>query len=215
MESKLGGNKSTRRVYGFDEIALVPSIVTVNPDDADTSFEMGGKKFDIPIIASAMDSVIDPTTAALMSKNGGLGVLNLEGVQTRYEDANKILDQIAKVSKEGYVELMQKLYSEPIKNELIRGVNALSLDKFENLVNSGDTSEDAISDGDALKVLNAIALNSQNSGPCNRNSIVCETDTSLDVILDDLVNRDIIERKSERYYQIRVGLFKHWLIFHQ
>ncbi len=119
MESKLGGNKSTRRVYGFDEIALVPSIVTVNPDDADTSFELGGKKFDIPIIASAMDSVVDSNTAALMSKHGGLGVLNLEGVQTRYEDADSILNQIAKVEKEKYVELMQKLYEEPIKKELI------------------------------------------------------------------------------------------------
>lgn len=116
---EIGRNKATRRVYGFEEIALVPSIVTVNPDDADTSFSIGEKKFDIPIIASAMDSVVSPETAALMSKHGGMGVLNLEGVQTRYEDANSILEQIAKVEKSKYVELMQKLYEEPVKKELI------------------------------------------------------------------------------------------------
>ncbi|OGC04019.1 inosine 5-monophosphate dehydrogenase [candidate division WOR-1 bacterium RIFOXYA12_FULL_43_27] len=119
METKIGGNKATRRVYGFEEIALVPSIVTVNPDDADISWELGGHKFEMPLIASAMDSVVDPGIAVLLSQYGGLGVLNLEGVQTRYEDANSILEQIAKVEKAKYVELMQKLYEEPIKKELI------------------------------------------------------------------------------------------------
>ncbi|MFC1571941.1 GuaB3 family IMP dehydrogenase-related protein [Candidatus Margulisiibacteriota bacterium] len=108
-----------RRVYGFDEISLVPSIVTVNPDDTDVSFELGGKKFDIPILASAMDGVVSPKTATLMSKLGGLGVLNLNGVWTRYEDAEKILKQISSVSKDEYVSLMQKVYQEPIKKELV------------------------------------------------------------------------------------------------
>lgn len=120
MEIELGKAKKTRRAYGFDEISLVPSIVTINPDDTDVSVEIGGKKLEIPIIASAMDGVVSPQTAALMSKSGGLGVLNLQGVWTRYEDAEKFLKQIASVDKEQYVPLMQKLYQEPIKKELIK-----------------------------------------------------------------------------------------------
>lgn len=120
MEIELGRAKKTRRAYGLDEISLVPSIVTVNPDDADVSVEIGGKKFEIPIIASAMDGVVSPKTAILMSKLGGLGVLNLQGVWSRYEDAEKILRQISSVSKEEYVSLMQKLYQEPIKKELVK-----------------------------------------------------------------------------------------------
>jgi len=119
MEISLGRSRKTRRVFGFDEISLVPSIITVNPDDADVSTTIGGKKFDIPIIASAMDGVVSPKTAILMSKHGGLGVLNLQGVWTRYEDAESILKKIASVSKEEYVPLMQKLYLEPIKKELV------------------------------------------------------------------------------------------------
>ena len=103
---------------------------------------------------------------------------------------------------------------EHIKEELIRGVNALSKDKFENLINSGDTSEDAISDEDSLNILKTIARNSQ-TGPCNRNSIACETSTPMDRILNDLVKRDVIEREREHYYQIRVGLFREWLMANQ
>lgn len=120
MENALGKAKKTRRVYGFDEISLVPSIVTINPDDTDISIEIGGKKLEIPIIASAMDGVVSPQTAILMSKLGGLAVLNLQGVWSRYEDADKILKQISSVSKEEYVPLMQKLYQEPIKKELVQ-----------------------------------------------------------------------------------------------
>lgn len=116
---ELGKGRAVRRVYGFDEIALVPSIITVNPDDTDVSFEVAGKKFDIPIIASAMDSVVSPKTAGELTKLGTFGALNLQGVWTRYEDAEKILAQIASVEKEKYVELMQKLYEEPVKKELI------------------------------------------------------------------------------------------------
>ncbi|MFH1347109.1 MAG: GuaB3 family IMP dehydrogenase-related protein [Candidatus Margulisiibacteriota bacterium] len=120
MDIALGKAKKTRRAYGFDEISLVPSIVTINPDDTDVSVEIGGKKLEIPIMASAMDGVISPQTAVLMSKLGGLGVLNLQGVWARYEDADKILKQISSVSKEEYVPLMQKLYQEPIKKELVQ-----------------------------------------------------------------------------------------------
>ncbi len=119
MEIALGKAKKTRRAYGFDEISLAPSIVTVNPDDADVSTEIGKWKLEIPILASAMDGVVSPKTAILMSQLGGLGVLNLQGVWTRYDDAEKVLEKIASVSKEEYVPLMQKLYQEPIKKELV------------------------------------------------------------------------------------------------
>jgi len=114
-----GKGKKFRRAYGFDEISLCPSIVTINPEDTDVSVEIGGKKFETPILASAMDGVVSPKIAVLMSQLGGLGVLNLQGVWTRYEDAEKILEKIASVSKEEYVPLMQKLYLEPVKKELV------------------------------------------------------------------------------------------------
>ena len=117
--NELGRAKKTRRAYGFDEISLAPSIVTINPDDTDVSVKIGKYKFDIPIIASAMDGVVSPKLAVQMSKLGGLGVLNLQGVWARYEDADKILQQISSVSREEYVPLMQKLYLEPIKKDLI------------------------------------------------------------------------------------------------
>ncbi|MFA6431930.1 MAG: GuaB3 family IMP dehydrogenase-related protein [Candidatus Margulisiibacteriota bacterium] len=119
MDIELGRAKKTRRVYGFDEISLCPSIVTVNPDDTDVTVTIGGKKLAFPIIASAMDGVISPKTAALMSTYGGLGVLNLQGIWARYEDAESILEKIASVSKDEYVPLMQKVYLEPIKKELV------------------------------------------------------------------------------------------------
>jgi hypothetical protein len=98
-----------------------------------------------------------------------------------------------------------------VKNELIKDVNALSLDKFDNLINSGDTSEDAFADEDTLKVLKSIAINSQ-FGYCHRNNITCETTVAIDDILYDLVKREVIEREQEQCYQIKVGLFKEWLI---
>ncbi|OGC07821.1 inosine 5-monophosphate dehydrogenase [candidate division WOR-1 bacterium RIFOXYA2_FULL_36_21] len=116
---ELGRGRSVRRVYGFDEISLVPSIVTINPDDTDVSWELAEKKFKIPIIASAMDSVVSPKMAVELTNLGTFGPLNLQGVWTRYENAEKILDQIAAVEKDEYVALMQKLYEEPIKKELI------------------------------------------------------------------------------------------------
>ena len=99
---------------------------------------------------------------------------------------------------------------EQVKNELISGVNALDLDKFDNLINSGDTSADAISDDDALTILKTIADNSR-AGLCHRDRINCETSLSIDTILDDLEKRDVVERR-EQSYQIQVGLFKEWLI---
>jgi IMP dehydrogenase len=104
----------------MDEIALVPGRRTLDPQLADTSWEIGGVQRDIPMIASAMDGVVDVGMAVRLSQMGALGVLNLEGIQTRYADPNPILDQIAQVDVDGFVTLMQRLYAEPVKPELIR-----------------------------------------------------------------------------------------------
>ena len=119
MDISIGRGKKARRAYGFDEIALVPGNRTLDPSLADTTWELGGIKRSIPIIASAMDGVVDVKMAALLSDLGSLGVLNLEGVQTRYEDPEPVLNRIASVGKDEFVGLMQELYSEPIKPELI------------------------------------------------------------------------------------------------
>ncbi len=116
---ELGRGKTARRAYGIDEIALAPGPTTLDPALADTHWQIGGITREIPIIASAMDGVVDVTMAVRLSQLGALGVLNLEGIQTRYDDPNPILDQIARVGKEDFVGLMQTLYAEPIKPELI------------------------------------------------------------------------------------------------
>ncbi|PSN16579.1 GuaB3 family IMP dehydrogenase-related protein [filamentous cyanobacterium CCT1] len=119
MNIQLGRGKVVRRAYGIDEIALVPGPRTLDPSLANTRWQIGGIEREIPIIASAMDGVVDVDMAIRLSQLGALGVLNLEGIQTRYDDPNPILDQIASVGKDEFVGLMQSLYSEPIKPELI------------------------------------------------------------------------------------------------
>ena len=116
---QLGLNKKVRRAYGIDEIALVPGKRTLDYDLTDPSWSIGGLKRDIPIIASAMDSVVDVNTAVELTKLGALGVINMEGIQTRYEEPEVILSQISSVGKTEFVQLMQKIYSEPVKEELI------------------------------------------------------------------------------------------------
>lgn len=120
MKVQLGRGKTVRRAYGIDEIAIVPGNRTLDPQLADTRWQIGGIEREIPIIASAMDGVVDTRIAVLLSELGALGVLNLEGVQTRYSDPDPILDQIAAVGTSEFVELMQQLYAEPIKPELIQ-----------------------------------------------------------------------------------------------
>lgn len=120
MSIIIGRGKQARRAYGIDEIALAPGNRTLDPVLADTRVNLGGIEREIPIIASAMDSVVDVKMAVLLSELGSIGVLNLEGIQTRYEDPNPILDRIASVGKSEFVSLMQELYSEPIKPQLIR-----------------------------------------------------------------------------------------------
>ncbi|MBU6402252.1 MAG: IMP dehydrogenase, partial [Verrucomicrobia bacterium] len=120
----IGRNRKARVTYGFDEIALVPGDVTINPSEVDTRFQIPCPDgnlitLKIPIIASAMDGVTDVRFCIEMDKLGGLGVINLEGVQTRYENPEEVLDQIVKADKTEVTELIQKIYTEPIKEKLI------------------------------------------------------------------------------------------------
>jgi len=119
MDISIGRGKTARRAYGIDEIALVPGQRTLDPSLADTRWQLGGIEREIPIIASAMDGVVDVGMAVKLSQLGALGVLNLEGIQTRYADPQPVLEQIASVGKDEFVALMQKLYSEPVRSELI------------------------------------------------------------------------------------------------
>ncbi|NBY65984.1 MAG: GuaB3 family IMP dehydrogenase-related protein, partial [Verrucomicrobia bacterium] len=115
----IGRNRKARVTYGFDEIALVPGDVTVNPNEVNCDFSIGEHTFKVPILASAMDGVVDVKFAVAMGKMGGLAVLNLEGVQTRYENPASVLEQIAKADKDACTHLIQKMYVPPIREELI------------------------------------------------------------------------------------------------
>jgi IMP dehydrogenase len=119
MEVEIGRGKKARRAYGFDDIAIVPSRRTRDPDDIDITWKLGDYRFELPMLGSAMDGVISPTTAGIIGHLGGLGVLNLEGIFTRYEDAEEQLERIAALPKELATREMQEIYSEPVKEELI------------------------------------------------------------------------------------------------
>jgi IMP dehydrogenase len=108
-----------RPAYGFDDVAIVPGVETLHPDDVDLSWSLGSQRFSLPIIASAMDGVVDVPFAVALSKLGGLAVLNLEGLQTRYDDPAEPLAEIAAASRESATELMQRLYQAPIRDELV------------------------------------------------------------------------------------------------
>jgi IMP dehydrogenase len=120
VDIQIGRGKTARRAYGIDEIALVPGGRTLDPNVADTFWEIGGIRREIPIIASSMDSVIDVNMAVKLSELGALGVINLDGIQTRYEDPTPLLEKIASVGVTEFVSLMQELYAEPVKPELIQ-----------------------------------------------------------------------------------------------
>src|SRR6476646_787913 len=119
MEIEIGRGKKGRRAYGFDDIAIVPSRRTRDPDDIDISWKLGPYKFELPMLASAMDGVVSPETAGIIGRLGGLAVLNLEGIFTRYEDADEQLERIAGLPKEEATREMQEIYREPVKEELI------------------------------------------------------------------------------------------------
>lgn len=170
-------------------------VTYLKPDDArrliDEPIRIGGRRGESRYREQAIDRILDLTAGSPFY------------IQI-------ICNRLVEYMKVKHARLVTEADVEQIKNELIRDVNALGLDKFDNLINSGDRSADAISDEDTQTVLKAIADNSR-TGPCHRDRIVCETSSSVDTILDDLEKRDVIERR-EQSYQIQVGLFKEWLI---
>ena len=119
MEVEIGRGKKARRAYGFDDVAIVPSRRTRDPDDVDISWTLGPYRFELPLLASAMDGVVSPEAAGIIGKLGGLAVLNLEGIFTRYEDAEEQLERIAQLPKEIATREMQEIYKAPLQPELI------------------------------------------------------------------------------------------------
>src|ERR1700704_250899 len=120
----IGRNRKARVTYGFDEIALVPGRVTINPNEVDIAWQLPRRDaepldFKIPILASAMDGVVDVRFAIAMSKLGGLAVLNLEGVQTRYKNPEEVLEKIVQASKSEVTSLLHRIYKEPVQPDLI------------------------------------------------------------------------------------------------
>ena len=119
MDIEIGMGKSGRRAYGFDDIAIVPSRRTRDPEDVDLSWTIDAYTFELPLMASAMDSVVSPATAVEVDRRGGLAVLNLEGLWTRYRDPAPYYQEIAALEPEKATRRMQEIYLEPIKPGLI------------------------------------------------------------------------------------------------
>jgi IMP dehydrogenase len=119
MEFEIGIGKTARRAYGFDEVAIVPSRRTRDPDDVDISWEIDAYTFPLPMMASAMDASVSPATAAEIGRIGGLACLNLEGLQTRYEDPDPVFEEIGSLPDDKATRRMQELYAEPVKPELV------------------------------------------------------------------------------------------------
>jgi IMP dehydrogenase len=113
--------KEIRRAYGFDEVAIVPGDVTINPEMVNTDFAIDGITLGIPVLAAAMDAVVSPGFATQMHRMGGLAVMNLEGVQTRYETPQDLLDRIAEAPREDATAVLQNIYSAPVNEDLIGG----------------------------------------------------------------------------------------------
>jgi IMP dehydrogenase len=118
-EVEIGFGKSGRRAYGFDDIAIVPSRRTRDPEDVDISWEIDAFRFELPVLAAAMDGVTSPATAIQIGRLGGAGVLNLEGLWTRYEDPEPLFEEIAKLDNDKATARMQQIYLEPIQPELV------------------------------------------------------------------------------------------------
>ena len=111
--------REIRRAYGFDEVAIAPGAFTVNPELTSTDFSIDGITLTTPILAAAMDAIVSPSFAGEMAKQGGMAVMNLEGVQARYDDPDEILSQVVTTPQEEVTSLLQKLYTAPIRDELI------------------------------------------------------------------------------------------------
>src|SRR3989338_225350 len=119
MAEWIGIGRRARRCFGFDEVALVPGMVTVNPNEVNTSWSLANLKFKVPILAAAMDGVVDVKFAIAMGKLGGIAVLNLDGIQTRYDNPEDVLSQIASANPEEATKLVQSVYLKPVKEKLI------------------------------------------------------------------------------------------------
>src|SRR5688572_9109092 len=144
MEIEIGRGKKGRRAYGFDDIAIVPSRRTRDPDDIDITWTLGPYRFDLPLLASAMDGVVSPETAGIIGKLGGLAVLNLEGIWSRYEDADEKLEEISKAPKDIATRMMQEIYAEPVKAELI--AKRVEEIKAHNVVACGSLTPQKVGD---------------------------------------------------------------------
>src|SRR5512134_3802450 len=144
MEIEIGRGKKGRRAYGFDDVAIVPSRRTRDPDDIDITWTLGPYRFELPLLASAMDGVVSPETAGIIGKLGGLAVLNLEGIWSRYEDADEKLAEIAMAPKEVATRKMQEIYTEPVKPELI--AQRVEEIKSQGVVACGSLTPQKVSD---------------------------------------------------------------------
>jgi IMP dehydrogenase len=144
MELEIGKGKKGRRAYGFDDIASVPSRRTRDPDDIDITWMLGPYRFELPLLASAMDGVVSPRTAGIIGKLGGLAVLNLEGLWTRYEDADEQLERISKLPPQKATREMQDIYKEPIKPELVS--QRVAEIKAEGVVAAGSLTPQRVRD---------------------------------------------------------------------
>ena len=196
----LGRFRTVRRAYGIDEIALVPGGRTVDPEVTDSRWTLAGIEREIPIIASAMDGVVDVGVAVELSRLGALGVLNLEGVQCRYEDPNPVLDRIAAVGKDGFVTLMQELYSQPVQDSLVRqrimeikqrgGIAAVSATPVAAL-RFGKAVAEAGAD---LLFVQATVVSTEYVGPAGRESLDLEAlcrDLGVPVVLGNCVTYEV------------------------
>ena len=119
MEIEIGRGKKARRAYGFDDVAIVPSRRTRDPEDVDISWTLGPYRFELPLLGAALDGVVSPETAGIIGRLGGLAVLNLEGIFCRYEDVDSQLERIASLERDEATREMQEIYREPVKPELI------------------------------------------------------------------------------------------------
>jgi IMP dehydrogenase len=119
MEIEIGRGKKARRAYGFDDVAIVPSRRTRDPEDVDISWTLGPYRFELPVLGAALDGVVSPETAGIIGRLGGLAVLNLEGIFCRYEDVDAQLERIASLERDEATREMQEIYREPVKPELI------------------------------------------------------------------------------------------------
>ena len=147
MSFFIGRDREARRAYGFDEVAIVPGPLTVNPEEVDITSRIGNISLEIPFLASAMDGVVNVKFAIAMGKLGGIGVLNLDGVQTRYENPEEILEKIANATPEEATALVQTVYKEPVKKKLI----AIRVEEIKK--------------GGVLTAVSCVPMNAAEAGP--------------------------------------------------